>query len=792
MEKYKVPVSKLKNKYDIKLFDFETTDQLPRWDGLIGQERAMKSLKFGLSINRKGYNVYVSGITGTGRNSYSYSLANEYAKKRETPSDWCYVFNFLKAENPKAISLKKGYGIIFKKEIEKFIEKLKINIPKILTSKEHEDKVENIYNEYEDRISDIVEELNEIAKEYGFKFEYTDNGLISYPLINGRIMTKEEIQDLSSDTINDLKEKSNRLNSEVFDIIKKLRNQESILIEKVKELDKKMVKDLVEFHMFPIRNTFEDCEEALRYLDEVKEDIIDNYSDFKEDEKEDKLKFLKKGQGENNFFKRYEINLFIDNSNTNGAPVKKEINPTYYNLLGKIEHINERGVLKTDHTRIKPGAIHEANGGYIILQAKEILTSPYSWEGLKRCLISDEVKIENITKGSLIAETIRPEPIPLDIKIIIIGDYYTYQLLYNYDDDFKKLFRIRADFDVEMDRTDKNIQDVAKFVSHHCKNENLLPFSNKAVGRIVEYSSRLAEHQKKLTSRFNYIVELLYESDALSRADGKKVVTDEYINKAIEDRNYRNNKYETKLHELFQDGTLLLETKGYEVGQINGLSVMDSGQYSFGRPSRITVSTFVGKDGIINIEREVDQSGSIHDKGVLILSGYLGEKFARKKPLSISASITFEQSYNLIDGDSASSTELYALLSSLSEIPINQSIAVTGSINQKGEIQPIGGANEKIEGYYKVCKAKGLNGNEGVIIPIQNVENLMLSDEVIDAVKKNKFSIYAVKDINEGIEILTGTEAGKPDENGSYPEGSINYLVEQNLEKFAIYSKEYE
>ncbi|MBS4537424.1 AAA family ATPase [Clostridium sp. D2Q-11] len=793
MDNYKISINQLKKECDLSLFDFNTTEEVEDWEGLIGQERAMEALKFGLSINRKGYNIYVSGLTGTGRNSYSYSLAKEFSKDKGKCKDWCYVYNFIKPESPKSVGLEKGQGIILKKELEKLITSLQNEIPKVLSSKTHEEKIDDIYKEYEFIIEKTVDELNKTAIEYNFEFEYIDGGLVTYPLVDGKPMSKQQLEKLDSESIKLLKEESSKLQSDTFDTIKKLKNEENNLSNKIEKLNKEIVKQTIEFNINPIKSILSSNEEVIRYLDEVKTDIIENYEKFKEEESEDnQLKLLQKKVDDKDFFTRYEVNLFIDNSNLNGGPVIKEINPNYYNLLGKIEYINQLGVLKTDHTRIKPGAIHEANGGYLIVQAKDILKSPYVWEGLKRCLMSDEIRIENVSKESLISESLRPEAIPLDIKIIIIGDYYLYQLLYTNDDDFKKLFRIRADFDVEMKRTEENMMLIAKFVSHHCKKDDLLPFDKKSIGKIVEYSSKLAEDQRKLTCRFNYIVELLYEADALGRSEKSSIVTEYHIEKALQHKMYRNNKYETKLHELFEDETLLLQTNGYEIGQINGLAVMDSGQYSFGRPNKITVSTFVGEDGIISIEREVDQSGSSYDKGVLILNGYIGDKFAKDRPLSLSASITFEQSYDIIDGDSASSTELYALLSSLSEIPINQAIAVTGSINQKGKIQPIGGANEKIEGYFKVCKAKGFNGDEGVIIPYQNVNNLMLSQEVIEAVKNGVFTIYSIKNVDEGIEILTGMSAGKLNEEGNYPKDTIYYFVEKKLDSFAQYNKEYE
>lgn len=785
-ESYKVPLSRLKRKYDLTKFDFATTRQIKMSKDIIGQERGIKALNFGLSIKKKGYNIFVSGIPGTGRNSHSYSIAKSFAETRNTPDDWCYVYNFKKPENPIAIRLKPGGGIIFKKKMKDFMDKLKIEIPKSFSSKEYEDKKSEVYHYYQKKIEEIIDELNHMAKEYNFIFKQTEKGLLSIPLIEGRPMKESEIENLSEEEIVDIRKNSTQLISKAFDIVKKIRQIEEELRLKMKKLNEETAFEVVNFYSTRIESLFIENKAVINYINEVNQSIVENIDKFIEEEETNELQvLLNRGKKNEEFFTRYEINLFIDKSNKEGAPVIKETNPTYYNLLGKIEHVNELGMLKTDHTRIRPGAIHEANGGYLIIQARDILTSPGAWEGLKRALITEEARIENIGKESILPETITPEPIPLDLKVIIIGDNYTYQLLYVYDDDFKKLFRIRADFDIEMDRNEDNVRKLVSFIAHHCNEEGLKPFHSEAIGRMLEHGSRLAEHQNKLTTRFNEMVEIMYEADAWADYEGSSIVLEKHVNKAIDEKIYRNNKYEEKLQELIAEGTILINTSGYKVGEINGLSVMGSGQYSFGRPNKITVTTYAGKEGIINIEREVNISGSSHDKGVMILSGYLGEKFATKHPLSLSARITFEQSYGIIDGDSASSTELYALLSSLSNLPINQGIAVTGSVNQKGMIQPIGGVNEKIEGYFNICKLKGLTGEEGVIIPYQNIDNLMLNDEVIEAVKERKFSIYAIKTIDEGIEILTGVRAGKRDENGNFEEGTVSYLVQQKLDSYA-------
>ena len=490
-----------------------------------------------------------------------------------------------------------------------------------------------------------------------------------------------------------------------------------------------------------------------------------------------------RGQDSEKFFERYKLNLFVDNSELDSAPVIFETNPTYQNLIGTIEYTVEMGVKKTDFRHIKNGALHRANGGYLIVLAKDILANPFAWKGLKRALLDEKVTIESMhsTYSAFSASTIKPEPIDVDVKVIVIGEPRIYHLLSAYDEEFGKLFKIRAEFDYETERTKENLLKMSKFIGSYCRDNKLRHLTKDGVAKIIDYSTRLVSDKNKLSARLKSITEILVEANTISKKDGLDFINKESIEKTIKRKEYRDNRYEEKILELFDEGTYLINVSGKKVGEINGLAVISTGQYSFGKPNKLTVSTFKGKKGIVNIEREVRSSGKIHDKGVLILSGYLGHKFAKDKTLAFTASVVFEQLYGGIEGDSASSTELYAILSSLANIPINQSIAVTGSVNQRGEIQPIGGINEKIEGFYKICKMKGLNGEQGVMMPVQNVKNLVLKDEVIQAVKEDKFHIYAIEHIDQGIEILTGKKA----ENGNFPKGSINYLVNQRLIELA-------
>ena len=777
---------------------FETTEDLQSLEGIIGQKRGADALTFGLKIKKRGYNIYVAGTSGVGKNNYTGSITGQFAAKLPIPYDWVYVYNFKNNDRPKALCFEPGMGRHFKNDIEGMVEKLKKTVPEAFGRIEYETKKNEMFKVFHQERQEIVQELNEKSKALGFMFTTTDKGIMTMPLKEGRPMSQKEYGELSKEEINEIMEKSGRLNVETFDMMKKVRELEEQFAEDIKQLERDVVYDIVNQDINKLCKKYGDRKPNTEYINDLEKDIMDNVDYFKSKEKSpadpgEKIQFMgiTMFQGQD-FFNRYNVNLFVDNSELRHAPVIKESNPTFNNILGTIEYKSYMGMLKTDFMQIKPGALHLANGGFLILQMRGILNNPVAWEVLKRALVTEEISIENLSRqmGYLVPSTIKPETIPLNIKVILIGDHYTYSILYNYDDEFRELFKVMADFDTEMDRDSENVYKIAQFIATHCKKEGLKHFDRVAVSKVVEYSSRLAGDQHKLSSRFNRIVEILYEADLWAGEDGSDIIREKHIQKAIEEKIYRNNKYEEKLKEMFLDGSLLIDLDGKKVGQINGLAVISTGEYSFGKPTRITASTYSGESGIINIEREANQSGRIHDKGVLILSGYLGEKYARFQPLGLTVSIGFEQSYSFIEGDSASSTELYAILSGISEVPIKQHIAVTGSVNQKGEIQPIGGVNEKIEGFFEVCKLNGLSGKQGVMIPKQNIKNLMLKKEIIDAVKSDKFHIYAVGHVDEGIEILTDMEAGTPDEAGVYPDNTINGLIMRKLEEMAYIKKE--
>lgn len=789
LEGVKVSLEKLKNGCNADCLKFNSTADLTPLQGIIGQERASNALDFGLSIKKKGYNIFVSGQSGTGRNSYVKLITDDKASKKKIPDDWIYVYNFKNPHSPLALNLKPGQGKKLVKDMESTIKNLKKEVENAFTSREYENMKNALIQQYQSFSEKIIEELNKVAEKYNFKFTRTEKGLVSMPLKEGKPMNEADYSTLSPEEFEELRKKSSRLNLESVDVFNKLRDLEENYRKELKELDVETAGKVVDFHIGKLKEKFNYNDKSIEYFDMLKEDIIEHIDKFKKDKDSSMDNPFAMFQMKSNetFFDRYKVNLFIDNSEKKCAPVIIESNPTYYNLVGSVEYKNEMGVMRTDFTQIKPGALHEANGGYLVLQAKDLLTNPFAWNGLKRALVTDEINIEGLGKqlGYVVTTTLKPQPIPLNLKIILIGDPYTYYMLYTYDEQFKKLFKIMADFDIEMSRDEENVLKMARFIATHCEKEKLRHFYHDAVGKVIEYSSRLASNQMKLSSKFNQIVELLYEADSWADADNSDMIEVRHIEKAIKEKIFRNNKYEEKVLEMFKEGDYLIDVDGEKIGEINGLAVTGTGEYNFGKPSKITVSTYRGKAGIINIEREAKTSGKIHDKGVMIISGYLGYKYAQEKPLALSASIVFEQLYSGVDGDSASSTELYAILSSISKIPIRQYIAVTGSVNQRGEIQPIGGVNEKIEGFFKVCKLKGLTGKQGVMIPHQNVKNLMLKDEVIEAVKEGRFHIYSVKTIDEGIEILTGIPAGEKDENERYPEGSIHYIVTNTLEKLA-------
>lgn len=792
--KVALPPEKLKRSVDSSQFEFETTESLPELTSIVGQERGRSVMHFGLNVNKNGYNLYIAGLPGTGKTTFTNSLVKEFANKKVELFDWCYVYNFEDAYKPKALQLPVGMGKSLKQDMKDFVHNLKADIPRAFNEETYKKEKQAIIQEFQEKSNDVFQELNDIANEKGFVIRQSGSGFITIPLVEGKPLTEEAYHNLDEEIVREIDEKTVEIQERVTDFTNTMRDLEKETKKTLESLDDKVASAAAGYYLYDLKRRYATCENVIAYLDEVEEDILENIGDFLEDEESEPgnpMQDMFKRAKSNHFPIKYEINLIIDHTDTKGAPVITADNPTFYNLIGKVEYESRMGVMSTNFSKIKSGFLHEANGGYLIIQAKDILSKSFAWEALKRALTTKKIQIENIGEhsGLMATTSLNPEAIPLDVKVLIIGNLELYQLLYHYDEDFGKLFKIKADFDVEMDYSSKNMVRLASFIHTHCNEFGLKHFDRSAVAQVVEHSIRLAGHQNKMSTRFNHLVEVIYEADTWATMMGDELVSVKHVKRAIEEREYRSNLFEEKIQESIDEGTILIDSSGMKVGQVNGLAVYQVGQYSFGKPSRITATTFMGKSGIVNIERESKMSGNIHNKGVYILGGYLGEQFAQKYPLTLTAHIAFEQSYGGVDGDSASSTELYALLSSLADVPIDQGIAVTGSVNQKGEIQPIGGVNEKIEGFYYVCKNQGLTGNQGVMIPHQNAKHLMLKEEVIAAVKDGKFHIYAIKTIKEGIEILTGIAAGEKETDDTYAENTVYGKVAKQLEQYVHLSK---
>lgn len=768
-----------------------TSDFKPEYES-IGQNRAVSALQFGLKMKVKGYNIYMSGPSGTGKTNYAAKYIRKIAATQEAPDDWCYVYNFKTPNQPTALNLKAGMGKVFQKDMEDYIKIVQIELPKAFDSEDYEREESEIMREFQEKRAALLDELDKEAEKLGFRVKNTNTGIYFLPVVDGKVVNEQDFNELDEHVRYEININSDSIQLETMDTIRKLKEIERQVEDKLSEWQNKVAMFALGIHIDNLKSKYSEYPKIQKFLDDIQEDILKNLDSFIScaecDDQSNTLLPLLLLKKEENPYDKYNVNLIVDNSNLQGAPVIINFNPTYYNLMGKFEYENEFGTVSTDFSMIKAGLFHQANGGYLILQAKDLLMNVQAWEALKRVLKTRQITIENMKEqmGLIAMSALKPDPIPVNIKVILVGNPDLYQVLLDYDEDFSKLFKIKADFNSEMEINDNNIKKLCQFISSFCQREKALPLDRSAVAKLIEYSSRLVEDQRKMTTKYNDLVELLAESSTWAEIEGASVVTSEHIKKAIKEKTFRSNKYDQMLLELMEEGTIMIDTQGSEVGQINGLSVLDMGDFVFGKPSRITANTYLGKSGIVNIEREVEMSGTTHTKGVLILSAYIGEKFAQDIPLALTASLCFEQLYSGIEGDSASSTELFAILSGLSGLPVNQGIAVTGSVNQKGEIQPIGGATHKIEGFFELCKSRGLTGSQGIILPHQNVINLNLNDEVIQAVKDGMFHIYPIKIIDEGIEILTGVPAGTKRKDGTYPEGTVNALVAEKLRKYAL------
>lgn len=785
--KYRVKAKDLRRNCNPEIFKFASTAEVKPLRGIIGQDRAVRSLDFGLNIDNPGYNIYLAGVFGTGKTTLAREMLLKKAAQEPVPPDWCYVHNFKKPDSPKALQLPAGKGKEFKKDVEVQVEKAISHITQAFEGEDFEFKKNQILTGFVEETNRMYVRLDEEARKHGFTISRTQNGINSIPLRDGEALNQDEYMAMNEEERSQLMKRSAIVQEKLNEAFRQYRDLERDIKGRIKQLEQDTARSVISPHFGKLLKKYRGFEKIVDYLGDMQEDLMDNLDIFtKQDE----------GSGYNLFRqvslrsteRRYQVNLVVDNSSIKHAPLIFETSPSFSNLFGKIEYEGEFGILTTDFTKIKAGAVHRANGGYLVLHVYDIIRNFYVWDSLKRVLKNQEITIESMSRlmGISNTETLEPESIPASIKVVLIGEPIYYYLLYAQDEEFQKLFKIRADFDVEMERSRKHVSEYARLISSVCESEKLMHFTPKAVARVVDYGSRMADDRNKLTTLFNRLVEIIYEANSWANRERADLVDDKHVIRAIEEKKYRSSMLEERSMELMRRHMLLINVDGWKVGEINGLAVYEVGDHIFGRPVRITAKTYMGEKGLVNIEREIFMSGRIHSKGVLTLNGYMGAQYAQDKPLSLSASLTFEQSYQGIEGDSASSAELYSLLSSLAEVPIYQGIAVTGSVNQNGEIQPVGGVNHKIEGFFKICQARGLNGEQGVIIPRQNVEQLMLEPEVVEAVKRKLFNVWAVEHIDEGLEILTGKLAGKRGDGKNFTADSVHYLVNQKLVEWSF------
>ncbi|MGD8369085.1 MAG: AAA family ATPase [Desulfobacterales bacterium] len=791
LEKYELSPEALRAVCDPKRFRFRTTAELTPLDGVIGQERAVQAIEFGLEMKASGYNMYVTGLEGTGKKTIVHKIAQDYAKKLPAPMDWCLVNNFQDEYCPHALALPTGKANAFSRRMHRIINELSKGIPEAFNEESFLQRKADIQKKHDRRRSRLLSRVDAAAAEKGLHVARTEAGLETVVLMDGKPMSREQFNALDPGRQRQIEENIRQIEHELEKVARKINQIGVSLHEAVEKLVDKETRSLVHSRLQTLREEFRGFPAVLSYLDSVEQDVVDNVQDFMPDSQEEMETGKGKGRPESSPLKKYAVNVLVDRGNGRGAPVIFEANPTYTNLFGQIEKRAFMGSVTTDFTMVQAGSLLKANGGILIMEVEPALANNFVWEALKRALQNSRLAIEDMTAElGFVSASLRPEPIPLEVKVILIGPTWPFQLLQESDSNFNKIFKVRADFDYEVACTEETQQQYAAYIARVCRQEKLLPFTTRGVSAIVEFGKKQVADTRKLSLRFGPIMGLIQEAEHWARKRKGRAVTDRDVVRAFKAHRFRYNLYEEKMQESFVDETILIDVEGGRIGQVNALAVYQVGDFSFGCPTRITAETFMGKKGVVNIEREVRLSGSTHDKGVLILSGFLGRTFARRYPLSLSISLTFEQSYSEIDGDSASSTELYAIISSLTEAPIRQGIAVTGSVDQKGQVQAIGGVNQKIEGFFEVCKARGLTGRQGVLIPKANEKNLMLRREVVDAVRKGMFHIYRVQSIDEGLEILTGQTAGKPGTDGKYPPGTLYGRAQAKLEDYARRSYE--
>jgi lon-related putative ATP-dependent protease len=780
----------LRRRLDPAELAFETTAEVEPLRGTIGQPRALDAIEFGLEVGAAGYNLFVAGTPGSGRTGTILDHLERLAATRPVPSNWVYVHNFEAPDRPNAIALPAGQGNAFARAVDEFLAGASREIPRAFESEDYQRRRQELTNDAARQRDALTGELQAFARERGFAVEMTPVGIVTIPLVEGKPLSAEQFAHLPPEEQRAIERRGAEIQDQVTGVVRRLRALEKEAVERTRALDRDVARFALDPLFHELREAHADNAEVLAHLDDLEQDVLDHLGDFRAGEDEAELPAFLAGvqrQDREDRLSRYRVNVLIDSRTAGGAPVVLERNPTYYALVGRVDYRAAFGTLVTDFRQIKPGALHRANGGFLVLEALDVLRHPFAWDALKRALLTRQVQIENLAEQLSLLPTVslRPEAIPLALKVILIGPPVLYHLLYALDEDFRELFRVKVDFTPEMDWNEEHVRSYAAFVSRRVHDDGLLHFGRSAVARLVEYGARLRDNQRKLSTRLLDVADVVTEASFWAGKAGRDMVVVEDVDRAVAKKEYRSNLIEERIHELIADGTLKIETSGERPGQINGLSVVDLGDYAFGKPSRVTARIALGRGGVRSIEREIELSGPIHSKGVMILAAYVAGTYAEEWPPALAATVTFEQAYEGVEGDSASSTELYALISAIAGLPLRQSIAVTGSVNQYGEVQAVGGVTTKVEGFYAVCKAKGLTGEQGVLIPEANVSNLMLSDEVVDAVRSGRFHVWAARTVDEGLALLTGTPAGERGRDGSYPEGSVHRLVEDRLRHYA-------
>lgn len=782
-----LPVELLCHCTDPGALGFGSTAELPDIDSAMGQDRAIAAIEFGVGIRREGYNLYVSGPTGIGKRTLVDHLLARHAIERGEPGDWCYVNNFDDPSRPRALSLPAGKGVQLKRDMEKLIERMLVTVPNVFRGDEYRHRISDIQEEYQERESRLFGELNETARSKGMVVIRTPGGYTIGPLRDGKLMTPAQFNDLSREEQEQAKAVIDELNHMLKSIIQSIHGWQEESAERVKAIDAEFIHDLIDPMMAALKSRYQMYPAVRAFLDSVHQDMVENVWDFMPGDSPQggNIPLRKKVFAGEHL--RYHVNVLVDHDGHRSVPVLYEDNPTLQNVLGRIEHIAQMGTLLTNFTLIKPGALHRANGGYLVLDARKVLLNSFVWDALKRAIRSREIRLESIERILGMASTIslEPESIPLDVKVVLVGDRYLYHLLKHYDPEFSLYFKVIADFSDSIDRSAEAVALYARIIATLARREKTRPLSSSGVARVLDRSARSAEDGAKLSLHLGDLTDLIVQSDFWAERESSPLIEGHHVDQAIAQYLYRNNRYQELLAEQIHRGVMLLATQGSQVGQINGLSVIQLGDYSFGRPSRITATARLGSGKLVDIERETELGGPLHSKGVMILGSFLARRYAQRQPLALSASIVFEQSYGRVDGDSASMAELVALLSAIGDIPLRQDLAMTGSVNQLGEMQAIGGVNDKIEGFFDVCAARGLTGTNGVVIPQANVQHLMLKPAVVEAAAAGSFHIHAVSCVDEALELFTGLQAGAPGEDGRFEADSVNGRVWQRLAELA-------